>query len=205
MNLKKHRKSIISIIALLLFSIITIILLNGLTESLDTKIHNLVINLRTPLLTNIMLIITNLCSVIGIIIISIIFLIIYRKKQIFHYIVINLVNSILLSQLFKLIIRRDRPININIIEETGFSYPSGHSMVSMAFFGLFAYLIYKNMKNLFLKTILITLLIIIIILIGFSRIYLGVHYFSDVIGGFLISFAYLMTFINLTKLKNPLK
>lgn len=205
MNLKKHRKSIISIIALLLFSIITIILLKGLTESLDTKIHNLVINLRTPLLTNIMLIITNLCSVIGIIIISIIFLIIYRKKQIFHYIVINLVNSILLSQLFKLIIRRDRPININIIEETGFSYPSGHSMVSMAFFGLFAYLIYKNMKNLFLKTILITLLIIIIILIGFSRIYLGVHYFSDVIGGFLISFAYLMTFINLTKLKNPLK
>lgn len=205
MNLKKHRKSIISIIALLLFSIITIILLKGLTESLDTKIHNLVINLRTPLLTNIMLKITNLCSVIGIIIISIIFLIIYRKKQIFHYIVINLVNSILLSQLFKLIIRRDRPININIIEETGFSYPSGHSMVSMAFFGLFAYLIYKNMKNLFLKTILITLLIIIIILIGFSRIYLGVHYFSDVIGGFLISFAYLMTFINLTKLKNPLK
>lgn len=205
MNLKKHRKLIISLIALLLFSIITIILLNGYTESLDTKVHNLVINLRTPQLTNIMLIITNLCSIIGIMIISIIFLIIYRKKQIFHYIVINLVNSILLSQLFKLIIRRNRPININIIEESGFSYPSGHSMVSMAFFGLFAYLIYKNMKNLFLKTILISLLIIIIILIGFSRIYLGVHYFSDVIGGFLISFAYLMTFINLTKLKNPLK
>lgn len=204
MNFKKNRKIIIGIIALILFIGITIILLSGNTENLDKHIHNLVISLRTPLLTNIMLIITNLCSVLSLTIISIIFICFFRKKHLTFYIIINLINSILLSQLFKLIIRRNRPTDINLIEEFGFSYPSGHSMVSMAFFGLFAYLIYKNTRNNLLKYILIICLILTIILIGFSRIYLGVHYFSDVIGGFLISFSYLMLFINLTKLKNPL-
>lgn len=204
MNFKKNRKIIIGIIALILFIGTTIILLSGNTENLDKHIHNLVISLRTPLLTNIMLIITNLCSVLSLTIISIIFICFFRKKHLTFYIIINLINSILLSQLFKLIIRRNRPTDINLIEEFGFSYPSGHSMVSMAFFGLFAYLIYKNTRNNLLKYILIICLILTIILIGFSRIYLGVHYFSDVIGGFLISFSYLMLFINLTKLKNPL-
>jgi len=204
MNIKKHRKLIISIIALLLFSIVTIILLSGSTQTLDDKIHKLIINIRNKQLTNIMLLITNLCSIFPIIIISIIFLIFFKKKQVIGYIIINLINSVLLSQLFKLIIRRDRPVDINLIKENGFSYPSGHSIVSMAFFGLLAYLIYKNIHNKTIKIILIIILILFIILIGFSRIYLGVHYFSDVIGGFLISFGYLMLFINLTKLKNPL-
>lgn len=204
MNIKKNRKIIISIISLILFTITTLILLTDNINSLDQQIHTLVINLRTPKLTNIMINITNICSFFSLTTFSIIFICLFKKKQISHYIIVNLINAILLSQLFKFIIRRNRPININIIEESGFSYPSGHSMVSMAFFGLFAYLIYKNITNKIIKSILIGLLIIIIILIGFSRIYLGVHYFSDVIGGYLISFAYLMFFINQTKLKNPI-
>lgn len=204
MNFKKNRKIIISIISLLLFVLTTIILLTGNTESLDNQIHQIFLNIRTKELTNIMLIITNLCSIIPIIIISTIFIIYFRKKEIIFYTIFNLINIILLSQVFKLIIQRNRPSDINIIEEFGYSYPSGHSMVSMAFFGLFAYLIYKNTKPKLFKSLIITLLIITIILIGISRIYLGVHYFSDVIGGFLISFAYLMIFINLTKLKEPL-
>ena len=110
----------------------------------------------------------------------------------------NLISATLLSQIFKFIIRRERPIGINLIEESGYSYPSGHSMVSMAFFGLIAYLIYKNVKNKFYKIISIIALLIIIFLIGFSRIYLGVHYFSDVLAGFLTAIAYLMIFITLT-------
>lgn len=56
--------------------------------------------------------------------------------------------------------------------------PSGHSMVSMAFYGLLIYLIYKNVKNKYLKVILIVLLSLLIIMIGISRIYLDVHYLS---------------------------
>ena len=69
-------------------------------------------------------------------------------------------------------------------------------MVSMAFYGFLIYLIYKNVKNKYLKWISITILSLLITLIGISRIYLGVHYTSDVLGGFLISISYLIVFTN---------
>ena len=69
-------------------------------------------------------------------------------------------------------------------------------MVSMAFYGFLIYLIYKNVKNKYAKTFLITLLTLLIIGIGASRIYLGVHYTSDVLAGFLVAIAYLIIYIH---------
>lgn len=67
-------------------------------------------------------------------------------------------------------------------------------MVSMAFYGYLIYLIYKYVKNKYIKWISIIFLSILICLIGISRIYLGVHYTSDVLGGFLISISYLVIY-----------
>ena len=72
-------------------------------------------------------------------------------------------------------------------------------MVSMAFYGYLMYLIYKYIKNKYLKYSLIILLGILICLIGISRIYLGVHYTSDVLAGFLISIPYLIVYISIAK------
>ena len=68
-------------------------------------------------------------------------------------------------------------------------------MISMGVYGCFIYLIYKYVKNKKLKYISITLISILIIFIGISRIYLGVHYTSDVLAGFLISISYLILYI----------
>ncbi len=73
-------------------------------------------------------------------------------------------------------------------------------MVSMAFYGLFIYLIYKNMKNKKLKITLCTILLMLVLLIGISRVYLGVHYASDVLGGICLSIAYLILYIKITKI-----
>ena len=100
----------------------------------------------------------------------------------------------LLLILLKNILQRPRPTEYRIIEETGYSFPSGHSMVSMAFYGYLIYLIYKYVKNKYIKWTLIVLLSILICSIGISRIYLGVHYTSDVLGGFLISLSYLIVY-----------
>ena len=74
----------------------------------------------------------------------------------------------------------------------GFSFPSGHAMSAMTFYGLLIYLVWKNVDNLTIKWILTILLIIFIHLIGFSRIYLRVHYASDVIGGFSLGLIWLV-------------
>ena len=123
-----------------------------------------------------------------------------NKKQAL-LIPINLITITLLNQILKFILQRPRPTEFRLIEETGFSFPSGHSMVSMAFYGYLIYLIYKNLKNKYLKYILITILSLLIIFIGISRIYLGVHYTSDVLAGFLISISYLTVFISFTNNK----
>ena len=119
-----------------------------------------------------------------------------KNKKIRLSIFSNLVIITILNQLLKRILQRPRPTEYRIIEETGYSFPSGHSMISMAFYGYLIYLIYKYVKNKYIKWISIILLSILICVIGISRIYLGVHYTSDVLGGFLISISYLIIYIS---------
>lgn len=99
----------------------------------------------------------------------------------------------------KNIVARPRPEGFRLVEESGYSFPSGHSMVSMAFYGFFVYLIFKKVKNPYLKWSSMIVISFIITAIGLSRIYLGVHYASDVIAGFCISISYLILFMNLIK------
>ena len=116
-------------------------------------------------------------------------------------IIINLLVSILLNIIFKWIIQRDRPLEDFLIIESGYSFPSGHSMVSMAYYGLIIYFIYKKVEDKRVRNVLMILIGLLILAIGFSRIYLGVHFASDVIGGFLISIIYLVCAIKLLNLK----
>ncbi len=140
--------------------------------------------------------ITNFGGAIFLIIATIILFILIKNKKIGFSIISNLVIVTILNQLLKNILQRPRPNEFRIIEETGYSFPSGHSMVSMAFYGYLIYLIYRYVKNNYLKWTLIVLLSILICTIGISRIYLGVHYTSDVLGGFLISISYLVIYIS---------
>ena len=140
--------------------------------------------------------ITNFGGAIFLVIATITLFIVIRNKKIGISILCNLAIVTVLNQLIKRILQRPRPTEYRIIEETGYSFPSGHSMVSMAFYGYLIYLIYKYVKNKYVKWGEIVLLSILICSIGVSRIYLGVHYTSDVLGGFLVSISYLVLFIS---------
>ena len=140
--------------------------------------------------------ITNFGGAIILIVVTIVLFTLIKNKKIRLSIFSNLVIITILNQLLKRILQRPRPTEYRIIEETGYSFPSGHSMISMAFYGYLIYLIYKYVKNKYIKWISITLLSILICVIGISRIYLGVHYTSDVLGGFLISISYLIIYIS---------
>ena len=143
--------------------------------------------------------ITNFGGAVFLSIATIALLLLIKNKKIGLSIFSNIVIITILNQLLKRILRRPRPTEFRIVEETGYSFPSGHSMASMAFYGYLIYLIYRYIKNKYIKWSLIVLLSILICLIGISRIYLGVHYTSDVLGGFLLSISYLVVYISLIK------
>ena len=138
--------------------------------------------------------ITNFGGAIFLSIATIALLVLIKNKKIGLSIFSNIVIITILNQLLKRILRRPRPTEFRIVEETGYSFPSGHSITSMVFYGYLVYLTYK-----YIKWSLIVLLSILICLIGISRIYLGVHYTSDVLGGFLLSISYLVVYISLIK------
>ena len=140
---------------------------------------------------------TNFGGAIFVISLTTILFFVIKDKKIGISIITNLGIVTILNQIIKFIMQRPRPTEFRIIEETGYSFPSGHSMVSLAFYGYLIYLIYKYINNKHLKRTLIIILSVLICIIGVSRIYLGVHYTSDVLGGFLISFAYLIIYIEL--------
>ena len=143
--------------------------------------------------------ITNFGGAIFLSIATVMLFLFIKNKKIGLSIISNIVIIAVLNQLLKRILQRPRPTEFRIVEETGYSFPSGHSMVSMAFYGYLIYLIYRYIKNKYIKWSLIVLLSILICLIGISRIYLGVHYTSDVLGGFLLSISYLVVYISLIK------
>ena len=191
----KDKKMIILYICLGLFIILTITVLTKIISPIDSYMESLVIGIRNDKLTVIMTNITNIARAYSLIAISILLLFIIRDKKIPLSIIINLVAVFLTSQVFKFIFRRPRPDILALVRATGYSYPSGHTMVSTAYFVFITYLLCKKMKNKLNKTFLIIISVIMLLLIGFSRIYLGVHYLSDVIGGFLLGIAYLMIYI----------
>lgn len=190
-------------IILFFLLIITLMIVEDVFEDeimkLDTIGYNLISNIINPSITPIAIVITSIGGAIVIAALAIDVLILVKNRKISFSIILNLVIATILNIILKNIVQRPRPDEYRLITETGYSFPSGHSMVSMAFYGYFIYLTFKYLKNKKLKVLLITFLSILIVLIGITRIYLGVHYTSDVIAGFLISICYLIIYTSLVK------
>src|SRR5215216_7786603 len=107
------------------------------------------------------------------------------------------VPSIALSSLalmfgLKHLFDRERPLVPLLEEARGLSFPSGHALMSVTFYGLLIYIVFKSVETKSLRWTLISLLLLLILTIGFSRIYLRVHYASDVIAGFCVGLLWLV-------------
>jgi membrane-associated phospholipid phosphatase len=102
------------------------------------------------------------------------------------------ISSLLLMFGLKRFFARQRPTNQLLEEATNFSFPSGHALMSVTFYGLLAYLVWHSVKHKGAKWMIIGLLILWIILIGVSRIYLRRHFYSDVMAGFATGFLWLV-------------
>ena len=190
---KSMRWGILLLSIIILIYIVRNLLYNDIAN-FDNAVYNFVASFISEPLTDMALVITTLGSAYIILPVCLILIIVFWKKIEATAISINLIISFLANQILKRIVARPRPTEYKIVEELGYSFPSGHSMVGMAFYGLLIYFIYRKVKNPYIKWASCILLTTLIFLIGLSRVYLGVHYASDVIAGFCISAAYLALF-----------
>jgi undecaprenyl-diphosphatase len=202
--MKKSYK-IILITNIILFIILSLLVLFKVTEPLDSLIASFAIGMRNDHLTNIVTIITNIGGAYSLILITTLLLIFIKNKKVPFSILINLVCVFLTSQLFKLFFHRPRPDGVFLVNAGGFGYPSGHAMVSTAYFAFLIYLIMNNVKDKFMRILLTIILSILTVLISLSRIYLGVHYFTDIVGAVLLAIAYLTIFITIIGNKKKAK
>lgn len=187
------KENIILISLIILFLIITGLVITDVTLSIDHAVYDFLISFKSNKLTYFFKFFTKFANVKTIVIIVLLFLIIKRNVLSFYPLIVA-VDVELLNLLLKFIVKRDRPNILQLVTVDNYSYPSGHAMMSMGVYGCFIYLIYKYVKNKKVKIIGISILSILILLIGISRIYLGVHYFSDIIGGYIASICYLIIF-----------
>ena len=176
------KRYIISGIFFLIFILITILMITNHTKVFDDTIYNYIFSFRSDLLDKVFKIITKLGNTLTVIIMVFVLLIFLGKENIYK-LILTVCTTVITNQGLKHLIRRVRPEHLRLIKEKGYSYTSGHSMIAIALYGLLIYLVYKNVKNKLIKTILIVLLSILILGIGISRIYLGVHYPTDVLAG----------------------
>lgn len=191
----KNLKWFTLFVFIIIFLLITKNILNDEIIQSDITFYHLIAKyLISDSLTPFMILVTKLGSATWLIIINALIVIVTKNKKIRVTVTSNLIIIAILNVLLKNILARPRPVANSLIYENGYSFPSGHSMISMAFYGLLIYLINYYIKDKKLRIILITILSLIILLIGISRIYLGIHYFSDVLGGFLLSIAYLILY-----------
>lgn len=191
--MKKVKGIIIALF--ILFVVLTTLVLMNQTVVFDDTVYNHIMFFRNDNLDSIFKIITKLANTNTILVLIILLSCLLKKKD-YHILLTVILSTVGMNQLLKHIIKRVRPDHFRMIVEKGFSFPSGHAMISIALYGYLIYLIYRKTSNKYLKVTLISLFVLLILMIGCSRIYLGVHYPSDVLGGYLLALAILILIIN---------
>lgn len=197
---KKNRKnllfaSLLSLIPFLYYAIIGYTDWTGITE-MDYKIGAFFYDLRNPVLTKFAIYVTDFgdtITIIAITFILVLFLLVLQKWQTGLWLGLSVaVGAGGLNAIIKNIYQRPRPDQIeHLVEQGGYSFPSGHSMASLILYGSILFLFLKITKNRQLKWLLGFIMTVLIVAVGLSRIYLGVHYPSDVIAGFSLGLSWL--------------
>jgi undecaprenyl-diphosphatase len=110
----------------------------------------------------------------------------------------------LANQTLKAIIARARPDLLDpIVEERGFSFPSGHSALGMAAWGILGVLVMRSRLPLAVRRAIVALLAVVVFLIGLSRVWLGVHYPTDVLAGWTAGAVIVLLYARLTRRVSP--
>ncbi|MCY9698335.1 phosphatase PAP2 family protein [Paenibacillus alginolyticus] len=185
---------ILCILSLLCFSLIASHILGQQIAQFDHNVITFIQGMESPGLTLLMKVFTFIGSTPIVIVIALsailfLYFVLHHRFELVFFVSI-VAGTGIINLLLKLYFARQRPDLHRLIQETGYSFPSGHSMEAFALYASLAFLLWRHICTRIGRTINILICIVMIGLIGISRIYLGVHYPSDVIGGYLASGVY---------------
>ena len=198
--MKKRDKIVISIFVMI-FLLIGISVRNISSGILfDRFILDEIHKGSNPILFSLMKFISFIGSssfLIPLMLVAIIYTLYKKEHQTLKLLMTSTLGSYALNFILKIIFSRTRPLDYFLVEQGGLSYPSGHSMVNMTFYMTLAYIANKNLKDQNKKKWIYGFAFIAVLLMGISRLYLGVHWPTDVIGGYLIGYVFFYMTIKL--------
>jgi undecaprenyl-diphosphatase len=201
-RLVQSRRAMLVLVAVLVFIWLLFEIKTDDIMRLDAAAYSLVVmHMRTAWLTPIMQSISDLAYPVVLVVMLLVIEVFAPGRRPGLCAAVNLVLATLLNLLLKTLVQRPRPEGYRLVAESGFSFPSGHSMVAMAFYGLLIWMVWRYEKDALVRRLGIIGFGLVIVLVGLSRIYLGVHYASDVLAGFCASIAWLGVY---TKLLAPI-
>ena len=190
--MKSHLKNYI-IISLFAFILIATAVLFKATMKEDLLLYYLLISIKNNILLSVATLLSFLGSIKGLIVVPffLVFILKSNKQRIFLF--LDLIGSGLIINITKNIFLRERPIiGQNLLAD--YSFPSGHTFIAITFYGFLLYLVMKGKQSNY-KKLKEGVLLFLIITIPLSRLILGVHYLTDVLGGITLGLAYLFFLI----------
>jgi undecaprenyl-diphosphatase len=194
-----------SLMAIACFLIVSIIVQSGSFAQLDLRIIASVQGRESDKLTLLMEGLSWIGSTAPVIILSIslaifLFVILQHRSELVLLIAV-VAGSTIINVVLKQLFHRERPDIYRIVDEVGYGFPSGHSAGAMALYGVLTYLLWRHVATKKGRGALLFIGLLLTMGIGLSRIYLGVHYPSDVLGGYLISGAWLGLCIGMFRMR----
>ena len=196
------KKKLFLIILMILGIIIPMLLLTGNMTYFDNRVYEILTINNSNILTNIMYLISDMCSI-SVIVLLVVLIVLKSNdnNKVTYMTILNIFIIMILNFILKNIFMIARPTGIMDYYFDKYSFPSGHAMMSLGFYGYIIFLLSKDYlkSNKNIKRVLIPSISILILLIGISRVYLGFHHFSDILEGFIISGIHLIIFIPLSK------
>ncbi len=190
-------------ILLLLAGVVEDVLSLDPIVALDTRIENLLFAFRDPMLVKVFLWITLLAKgkiVLCVALLLVVIFILRKKREFVLPLMVTVTGSAMFILLGKVAFHRQRPPGVAVYAETSFSFPSGHATIAAALYGFAVYCLWRRSATWGKRLNILFAGIFLVAAIGFSRLYLGVHFLSDVLGGYLLGLLWLIVGICMAEL-----
>ena len=203
--MNKTKITLISFIiaSLSIFLLISVLVLTNVITNIDKFCFDIFTSNRLSFFNWLFVLITFLGETKIIVLVSIVLVALPNRKKLGIPLVVTIIISAVLNLLIKIIFQRARPVGyflenapLGYAMPTGYSFPSGHAQTSTVFYFVLTYLLCKHyVKKDWLKIILWIATLIVCVLIPISRVYLGVHFFSDIVAGIMLAIGIISGFI----------